>query len=189
MSLLGVKRTWRSALQMSAFDPKRTLAKPLPDYWCVLVRCRVLSLGAIMRRRDFITLLGGAAVAWPLATRAQQGERVRRIGVLVYWAADTAEGQARVAALVDALKQFGWSDGRNLRIDIRWATANDIGRHAAELVANAPDVLVAGTGTATVAPLISEKLQSLLFLQSRIATGVATGSIADRRPPDRSIDE
>src|SRR4029450_4895623 len=103
-----------------------------------------------MRRRDFITLLGGAA-AWPLAARAQQGERVRRIGVLMYWSADDAEGQARLAAFVQALKQLGWSD---LRIDTRWATADDIRRHAAELVALAPDVLVAATGTATVAPLL-----------------------------------
>jgi putative ABC transport system substrate-binding protein len=97
----------------------------------------------MMRRRDFITLLGGAA-AWPLAARAQQGERVRRIGVLMYWTADDAEGQARLAAFVQALKQLGWSD---LRIDTRWATADDIRRHAAELVALAPDVLVAATGT------------------------------------------
>jgi putative ABC transport system substrate-binding protein len=106
-----------------------------------------------MRRREFITLLGGAA-AWPLVARAQQGERMRRIGVLMYWAADDAEAQARFAALVEALKQLGWSEGRNLRIDTRWATANDIGRHAGELVALAPDVLVAGTGTATVTPLL-----------------------------------
>ena len=107
-----------------------------------------------MRRREFITLLGGAAAAWPLAARAQQAERVRRIGVLMYLAADDAEGQARLAAFTQALKQLGWSDGRNLRIDTRWATADDIRRHAAELAALAPDVLVAGTGTATVAPLL-----------------------------------
>jgi putative tryptophan/tyrosine transport system substrate-binding protein len=103
-----------------------------------------------MKRRDFITLVGGAAVAWPLAARAQQPERVRRIGVLMYLAADDVEGQARLAAFTEALKQLGWSDGRNVRIDTRWATADDIRRHAAELAALAPDVLVAGTGTATV---------------------------------------
>ena len=79
-----------------------------------------------VRRREFITLLGGAAAAWPLAARAQQGERMRRIGVLMYPAADDAEGQARLAAFAQALKQLGWSDGRNLRIDTRWATAEDI---------------------------------------------------------------
>ena len=107
-----------------------------------------------MRRREFITLLGGAA-AWPAATRAQQAERVRRIGVLIYQAAGDAEGQARLAAFTRALKQLGWSDGGNLRIDTRWATAEDIlRRHVAELVALAPDVLVAASGTATVAPLL-----------------------------------
>ena len=79
-----------------------------------------------MKRREFITLLGGAAAAWPLAARAQQGERMRRIGVLMNGAADDAEGQARLAAFTQALKQLGWSDGRNLRIDTRWATADDI---------------------------------------------------------------
>ena len=107
-----------------------------------------------MRRREFITLVGGAAAAWPLAARAQQGERMRRIGVLMYVAADDTEGQARLAAFTQALKQLGWSDGGNLRIDTRWATADDIRRHAAELAALAPDVLVAGTGTATVAALL-----------------------------------
>src|SRR6478609_7432861 len=102
-------------------------------------------------RREFITLLGGASVSWPLAARAQHGERMRRIGVLMYWAADDAEGQARLAAFTQALKQLGWSDGRNLRIDTRWAAADDVRRHAAELAAQAPDVLLAGNGTPTVA--------------------------------------
>jgi hypothetical protein len=82
------------------------------------------------------------------------GEPMRRIGVLMYLAADDAEGQARLAAFAQALKQLGWSDGRNLRIDTRWANADDIRKHAAELVALAPDVLLAATGTATVAPLL-----------------------------------
>src|SRR5262249_18731889 len=106
------------------------------------------------RRREFITLVGGAAVAWPLAAQAQQSDRVRRIGVLMYLAADDAEGQARLAAFTQALKQLGWSDGHNVRIDTRWATADNVRRHAAELAALAPDVLVAGTGTATAAPLL-----------------------------------
>jgi putative ABC transport system substrate-binding protein len=101
-----------------------------------------------MKRREFVMLLGGAAT-WPFAARAQQ-ERIRRVGVLTYWTADDAEGQARLAAFAQALQQLGWS---NLRIDTRWATADDIHRHAAELVALAPDVLVAATGTATVAAL------------------------------------
>src|ERR1700732_5369480 len=108
----------------------------------------------MMKRREFLTLLGGAAVTWPLAARAQPDERIRRIGVLVYLTADDAEGQARLAAFAQALEQLGWSEGRNLRIDTRWANADDIRRHAAELAALAPDVLLAATGTATVAPLL-----------------------------------
>jgi ABC transporter substrate binding protein len=109
-----------------------------------------------MRRRQFITLLGGAAVAWPLAARAQQPERMRRIGVLLAAAADDAEFQARIGAFLQGLQQLGWTDGRNVRIDTRWATTNadDIRRHAAELAALAPDVILAATGTVTVAPLL-----------------------------------
>jgi ABC-type uncharacterized transport system substrate-binding protein len=108
-----------------------------------------------MRGRKFITLLGGAAT-WPLAARTQQPERVRRIGVLMASAADDSENQARMAAFLQGLAQLGWTDGRNVRIDTRWATTNadDLRRHAAELAALAPDVLVAATGTATVGPLL-----------------------------------
>ena len=108
-----------------------------------------------MKRREFITLLGGAAAAWPLAARAQQPERMRRIGVLLPAAADDAEFQARVGAFLQALAQLGWTIGRNVRIDTRWATANaaDIRRHAAELVALAPDVILAH-GASTVGPLL-----------------------------------
>jgi putative ABC transport system substrate-binding protein len=108
-----------------------------------------------VKRRKFITLLGGAA-AWPLAARAQQVERMRLIGVLVASAADDSVFQARVAAFQQGLAQLGWTDGRNVRLDIRWATTNadDLRRHAAELAALAPDVLVAATGTATTAPLL-----------------------------------
>jgi putative tryptophan/tyrosine transport system substrate-binding protein len=106
-----------------------------------------------MRRREFIAMLGGAA-AMPLAARAQQGERMRRIGVLLPAAADDPEYQARVGAFLQALALLGWTIGRNVRIDTRWATANaaEIRRHAAELAALAPDVILAA-GTATVGPL------------------------------------
>ena len=108
-----------------------------------------------MKRREFITLLGGAAAAWPLAARAQQAERMRRIGVLMTAAADDPEVQARVAAFLQGLAQLGWTVGRNVRIDIRWAAGNadDIRRHAAELVALAPDVILAH-GASTVGPLL-----------------------------------
>jgi putative ABC transport system substrate-binding protein len=115
-----------------------------------------LSLGADMRRREFSSLLGGAAVAWPLAAHAQQSERVRRIGVLTASAADDSENQARMAAFLQSLAQSGWIDGRNVRIDTRWATTNadDLRRHASELAALAPDVILAASGTSTVAPLL-----------------------------------
>src|SRR5260370_25970884 len=108
-----------------------------------------------MKRRDFITLLGGAAVAWPLAARAQQGERMRRVGVLMPAAADDTDFQARVGAFLQGLAQSGWTIGRNVRIDTRWAggKADDIRRHAAELAALAPDVILAH-GTSTLAPLL-----------------------------------
>ena len=108
-----------------------------------------------MKRREFIALVGGAAAAWPLAARAQQSERVRRIGVLLPAASDDVEFQARVGAFLQGLQQSGWSIGRNLRIDIRWATANadDIRRHAAELVTLAPDVILAH-GASTMRPLL-----------------------------------
>jgi putative ABC transport system substrate-binding protein len=109
-----------------------------------------------MRRREFITLVGGSVAAWPLVARAEQPERMRRIGVLMASAADDSESQARIAGFLQALQQLGWADGRNVRIDTRWATTNpdDIRRHAAELVALAPDVILAATGTVTVVALL-----------------------------------
>ena len=97
-----------------------------------------------MKRRQFITLLGGAAVAWPLAARAQQGERMRRIGMLTHLAADDAEGQARIAAFVQGLQELGWSVEHNVRVDCRWGAANAElkRRYAAELIALNPDVIV-----------------------------------------------
>jgi putative ABC transport system substrate-binding protein len=108
-----------------------------------------------MKRREFITLLGGAAAAWPLAARAQQPERMHRIGVLLPAAADDAIFQARLAAFHQALALLGWIIGRNVRIDTRWATTNraEIQRQAAELAALAPDVILA-TGDSTVPPLL-----------------------------------
>src|SRR5262245_59207502 len=107
-----------------------------------------------LRRRDFITLLGGAAAAWPIAARAQQ-DRMRRIGVLTNLAADDAEGQVRNTAFVQALAQLGWAVGQNLQIEHRWAAgdADRIRRYAAELIALTPDVILT-TGAAGVAPLL-----------------------------------
>ena len=107
---------------------------------------------------------------------------MRRIGVLMYLAADDAEGQARLAAFTQALKQLGWSDGRNLRIDTRWATADDIRRHAAELAALAPDVLVAGTGTATVAPLL-QATRTVPIVFATVIDPVGAGFVASLAQP------
>src|SRR3977135_388060 len=104
--------------------------------------------GQAMRRREFITLLGGAATAWPVAASAQQRERMRRIGFLFGGLApDEPEGLARITAFVQGLQQLGWTDGRNVRIDYRFGLgdADRQRKYAAELVALAPDVILVGT--------------------------------------------
>ena len=108
-----------------------------------------------MKRRQFITLLGGAAAAWPLAARAQQRERVRRIGVLLPATPDDARYQLWLGAFLQGLGQFGWNLGQNVRIDALWATSNSeaVRRHAAELAAAAPDVILAA-GASTLGPLL-----------------------------------
>src|SRR5215216_6370067 len=121
-----------------------------------------------MRRREFITLFGGTVIAWPLAARAQQPERVRRIGVLMGLAADDAEGQARIAAFVQALQELGWSNGRNVRIDIRRG-AGDAERsrsYAGEMVALRPDVILASGGTVVGALLQATRTIPIVFTQT-----------------------
>src|SRR5262245_44238024 len=108
-----------------------------------------------MRRREFIALLGSGVAVWPVAARAQPGERMRRVGVLMSLGSDDPEGQTRLAAFLQRLQTLGWTVGRNVRIDTRWGAGDaDIIRKAAvELVALAPDVIFAGGGI-TVAPLL-----------------------------------
>src|SRR6516165_6377506 len=112
-------------------------------------------MASYIGRRKFLAALGGTAAVWPLAARAQQGERMRRIGVIMPAAADDSQFQTWVGAFLQGLALLGWTIGHNVRIDIRWATSNaaEIRRHAAELVALAPDVILA-TGTSTVGPLL-----------------------------------
>ena len=106
-----------------------------------------------MNRREFIGALGSAA-AWPRAAGAQQGERLRRTGVLMPLAADDPEGQTRIAAFIQGLQELGWTDGRNMRIEYRWVAgdAESVRKHAAELVALTPDVILA-YGTTVMGPL------------------------------------
>jgi hypothetical protein len=108
-----------------------------------------------MKRREFITLFGGAAATWPFAVRAQQAKRMRRIGVLHTGVANDPIGQARNAALLQKLNELGWNEGRNVRVDVRWpaADADQIRKHVTELVAFEPDVILA-VGSATVGPLL-----------------------------------
>ena len=135
-----------------------------------------------MRRREFITLFGGAALTCPMAARAQQSEQQRRIGVLINLAPDDPEGRARLTAFAQALEQLGWSDGHNLRIDTRWARANDIHKHAAELALLAPDILLAANGTATVAPLL-QATRTLPIVFVNVIDPVGAGFVASLAQP------
>jgi putative ABC transport system substrate-binding protein len=140
-----------------------------------------------MRRRDFITLLGGVAAApamlWPLAARAQQGERMRRIGVLVALAADAPQSQARNAAFLQGLGELGWNVGRNLQIDYRWG-GGDVGRYpgyAAELLALAPEVILA-VGASIVGPLLqATRTVPVVFVQ--VTDPVGSGYVASLARP------
>jgi putative tryptophan/tyrosine transport system substrate-binding protein len=137
-----------------------------------------------MRRREFIAGLGGAAAAWPLAVQGQESIGMRRVGVLMATAADDPEGQARISAFLDALRQLGWTDGRNVRIDIRWpadANADLLRRYAAELVALAPDVIVA-TGNTAMAPL-RQSTQTVPIVFAVTADPVGFGYVESMAKP------
>jgi ABC-type uncharacterized transport system substrate-binding protein len=140
-----------------------------------------------VRRREFITLLGGAVVARPLAARAQQSERPRRVGVLMNLAADDPESLRRMTAFVQRLQQLGWTDGRNLRIDARWG-AGDADRyrtHAAELIALAPDVIVTATSGATGAVRKSTRTVPIVFVQ--VVDPVGGGFVDDLAKPGGNV--
>jgi putative tryptophan/tyrosine transport system substrate-binding protein len=136
-----------------------------------------------MKRRDFITLLGGAAAAWSLAASAQQPDRVRRIGVLTPFPGDDAEGHARLTAFAQALQQLGWTVGQNVRIDYRWGPGNaeTMRKYATELVALAPDVVLAST-SAAVPPLL-EASRSVPIVFAGVADPVAAGFVESLARP------
>ena len=117
-----------------------------------------------MRRREVITLLGGWAV-WPLAALAQQSQRIRRVGVLMSFSPSDPEGQLRVAAFEQGLRELGWVEGSNLRIEYRWAdNANLLPSHAADLVRLAPDVILTNSTPVTAALKEHTRKISIVFV-------------------------
>jgi len=134
-----------------------------------------------MRRREFITMLGGAASAWPLAARAQQAERMRRIGVLTPFPADDAEGHAWLTVFTQALQQSGWTVGQNVRIDYRPGNPATMRKYATELVALQPDVILAIT-SAAVAPLL-EASRTVPIVFAAVADPVAAGYVESLARP------
>ena len=140
----------------------------------------------MMKRREFITMLGGAAAACPLAARAQQAERARRVGVLMAAGAGDPEYQSRVDAFQQGLAQLGWSEGRNVRLDIRWATTNaDRIRAAAELVALAPDVILASGETTMPALRQATRTVPTVFVQ--VADPVGAGFVDSLAHPGGNV--
>jgi putative ABC transport system substrate-binding protein len=141
-----------------------------------------------MKRRDFITLLGGAAATWPVAARGQQGERVRRIGVQIGQAESDQQGQAFVAAFRDELRKLGWIDGGNIRIDTRWATAGDAEarqRFAKELVALQPD-LILSHGTPTTATLL-QQTRTIPIVFAAVSDPIGSGFVANFPRPGGNV--
>src|SRR5580704_1991583 len=135
-----------------------------------------------MRRREVITLIAGG-VAWPLVAQGQQSERIRRIGVLINLAADDQEGQARITAFAQGLHEAGWSTGRNVRIDYRWAGsgAEGMAKYAAELVALAPDVILAATSRSVGALQLVTRTIPIVFVQ--VIDPVSAGFVASLARP------
>src|SRR5262245_45057027 len=138
--------------------------------------------GAPMRRREFITLIGGAA-AWPPAARAQQRDRMRRIGILMNLVQDDPEAAPRIGAFRSALGKLGWVEGRNIELDIRWG-GHDVAHArgpATELVASAPDVILAGTSSATAAMLEATRTIPIVF--ANVTDPVSAGYVSSLARP------
>ena len=140
-----------------------------------------------MQRRDFITLLGGAATAWPLAARAQQPERIRRIGVLMGLVASDPEAQSRVVAFESGLRELGWVKGRNLGIEYRWAGGgeNVLRDHAAELLAMAPDLILANSTPVTAA--LREQSQVVPIVFTQVIDPVGQGLVPNLAHPGGNL--
>ncbi len=137
----------------------------------------------MLHRRDLIVLSGGAAVAWPLAARAQQDERMRRIGVLQPFPKDRPE-KARIEAFVNELQRLGWTDGRNLQIEYRWQTS-DLRKAAMELVALSPEVILVSSTPAVSAMQMATRTIPVVFTQ--VADPVSAGIVASLAKPGGNI--
>jgi putative tryptophan/tyrosine transport system substrate-binding protein len=140
-----------------------------------------------MRRRAFITLLGGAAAAWPLAARAQQGERVRTIGIMGTTTPDDPEARARVDAFRQGLERHGWREGRNIRFEYRWPAGDTeiIKKHAAELVALAPDLILSGVTPGVQA--LKRETRTIPILFANVADPVGSGLVPSLAKPDGNV--
>jgi putative ABC transport system substrate-binding protein len=140
-----------------------------------------------VKRREFITLIAGTAAAWPLVARAQQGERMRRIGVLTPFAANDAEGQARLTAFAQGLHHWGWIVGQNVRIEYRWGDgkADTMRKYATELIALAPDVILASS-SAAVAPLL-EVTRTVPIVFAGVGDPVAGGYVESQARPGGNV--
>jgi putative ABC transport system substrate-binding protein len=140
-----------------------------------------------IRRRAFITLLGGAAVAWPLPARAQQGERIRRIGVLMAFAENDPDAQANITAFQHALQKLGWADSGNLHIDYRWGAGDPerIRAYAIELVGLKPDVILAVS--ALVLQPLRQETRSIPIVFTQIGDPVGSGLVASLPHPGGNI--
>jgi ABC-type uncharacterized transport system substrate-binding protein len=141
-----------------------------------------------VRRREFITLLGGAAVGWPLAARAQQSDRVRRIGVLMSFAANDPEAQLRVAAFEKGMRDLGWAEGRNLQTEYRWAPGDDadlLRSHARELLGSAPELILANSTPVTLALQEQGHAVPIVFVQ--VTDPVGQGLVASLARPGGNL--
>jgi putative tryptophan/tyrosine transport system substrate-binding protein len=140
-----------------------------------------------MRRRDFVRAIVGSATAWPLTARAQQVEHVRRIGVLLPWAADNAIFQARMAAFLEGLQQLGWTDGRNVRIDTRWSAgdADLMRKYAGELVALRPDVVM--TFSSNAVPPLQQVTRTIPIVFALVADPVGAGYVESLAQPSGNV--
>jgi putative tryptophan/tyrosine transport system substrate-binding protein len=146
-----------------------------------------LMLGETMRRREFITLLGSAAAVWPLAARAQQDDRMRRIAVLMAYAESDSEAQAWVAAFREGLQKLGWTEGRIIGINVRWATGDTetIQRFAKELVASQPELLLASSTPPTAALL--QQTRTIPIVSALVSDPVGSGFVASFPRPGGNV--